>query len=281
MHYSLDTAASFADTAPPHATTTTNTPTNGGRRSGGSGGSGGSSSGGSAPSITFPVVFKIINSNGMIIGTATAYNYNDIRAHAEWNATLDNVTDWVLVDAGLNSIPSSDSRMDIGLETPDASRLPEFVHPEKILAQVNFTKCSGWSVKDGSFKITVKVPKSAVSSLGANDSYYFVQINGGVYQLLKADIAGPDDDGMMSYSMTTPRISLSADGSSVIELAALSSTLPTPTPTPTPTAIPTATPTPASSGSGISTFMLLLMVFIPAVIAGLIIVYYEMLRKGK
>lgn len=248
--------------------------------SGGGGGSSGThSSSSSSSSLTFPIVYKIINSNGIVIGTATAYNYNDIRAHAEWNTTLGNDTEWAYVDATLNSIPTSDLRMDIALETPDTSKLPEFVNAEKILAQINFTKCSGWNVKDGSFKVTVKVAKSEIDGLNAGDSFYFIQINGGEYQLLKADIAGPDESGVMTYSVTTSRVSLSADGSTVFDLAALSSSQPTVTATAT--AIPTETPTATPSGSGISTFMLLLMVFIPAVIAGLIIVYYEMLRKGK
>lgn len=250
--------------------------------SGGGGSSGGSGyTGGSTPSISFPVVFKIINSNGIVIGTATAYNYNDIRAHAEWNATVGNVTEWAYVDATLSSIPNSDLRMDVSFETPDASRMPSFVSAEKLLAQINITRCSGWNVNDGTFKIAVKVPKSAVDGLNAGDSFYFVQINGGVYQLLKADIAGPDEKGMMLYTATTTHMPLTADGSTVFEFAALASTQSTPTPTPTPTTLPTSTPAPTASGSGISTFVLLLMVFIPAVIAGLIIVYYEMLRKGK
>ncbi len=263
----------------PTPTPSDTVPKGGGNNGGGS--SGGSSGGGSTPSISFPIVFKIVNSNGIAIGTATAYNYNDIRAHAEWNTTLGNVSERVIVDASLNSIPNSDLRMDIGLETPDASRMPDFTHAEKLLAQVNFTRCSGWSVKDNTFKVTVIVPESEVNGLSASDSFYFVKISNNEYQLSKADIAGPDN-GTMTYSTTTSSISLSADGSTVFELAALPSSQPTPVPTPTPMP-PTATPTPtpASGGSGISTFVLLLMVFIPAVIAGLIIVYYEMLRKGK
>jgi hypothetical protein len=243
-------------------------------------GGGGSSGGGStAPSDTFPKIVKILNSNGIVIGNATAYNYNDIRAHAEWNVTVGNDTEWVYVDAKLNTIPTSDMRMDIGLETPDKSLLPDFLHPDKMIAQINFTKCSGWSIQDGSYKITVKVPTSAVKGIGAQDSYYLVHASGNEYQLLKVNIAGPDAQGMMTYDATPSRVSLSATGSTSFMLVAVPTSLATPTPTPTPTPAATPTPTPEPSGLGLSTFTLLIMVFIPAVIAGLIIIYYEMLRK--
>ncbi len=236
--------------------------------------------GGSTPATIFPMVFKIVNSNYVTIGSVTAYNYNDIRAHFEYNATVSDVTQWVLVDAKFNTIPSSDLRMDVGLETPDATVLPDFLHPDMMIAQINFTKCSGWSVQDGTFTITVKESQDALKDIGANDSYYFAQVDGN--SMLKASVTGPDADGMMSFTATSSHISLTPTEAEPFILVAVSKELPTPVPTPTPTPVATSpTPTPSSGGSGISTFMLLLMVFIPAVIAGLIIVYYEMLRKGK
>lgn len=246
-----------------------------------SGGSGGGSSGGgsSTPSDTFPKVVNIVNSNGIVIGNATAYNYNDIRAHAEWNVTVGNVTEWVYLDTKLNTIPTSDMRMDIGLETPDKSLLPDFLNPDQMIVQINFTKCTGWSIQDGSYKITVKVPASAVKGLGAQDSYYLLHTSGNEYQMLKVNIAGPDTQGLMTYDATPSRVSLSASGSTSFMFVAVPTSLATPTPTPTPTPAATPTPTPEPSGLGLSTFTLLIMVFIPAVIAGLIIVYYEMLRK--
>ncbi len=251
----------------------------GGNGGGGNGGGGNGGGYSAPPADVFPKAFNILNSNGIVIGNVTAYSYSDIRAHAEYNISTLNGIEWVYVDANIGSIPTSEYRMDIGLDTPDASLLPDFIHPEMMIAQVDFTKCSGWNIKDGSFKVTIKVPKATLNGVGSNDSYYFLQTDSD--SVLKANIAGPDSDGMMTFDATAFHVSLSSTNTVPFMLLAVSKALPTPVPTPTPTPVATTpTPTP-SSGSGISTFMLLLMVFIPAVIAGLIIVYYEMLRKGK
>ena len=243
----------------------------------GGGGNGGSVSTYVQPDV-YPKIFQIKNSTGAVIGNATARSFSDVSAHVEVPAIVNGQSMIAMLDTALNSVPTMDLRMDLVFETPDATRLLDIIHPDKVLSQINITRCSGWNIKSGTLHVTVEIPASMMANMSADDEYYFVRMDGQSSQLLNASVSGPDSNGMIKFDALSPSDSLSMNSFSTYILIENS----THQATPTPTAMPTTTATPSpSTGSGLSTLTLLIMVLIPAVIAGLIIVYYEMLRKGK
>ncbi|BAI60950.1 hypothetical protein MCP_0878 [Methanocella paludicola SANAE] len=249
-------------TIPPATATPTATPTS---QPSGGGGSGGSYN---PPHEVYPKIIPVKNSMGAVIGNVTAKSASDISVSIEQPVTVNGQTYTVHIDAKLNSLPS-DPKLDIVGETGDSSKLPSYLTLNYILTQVNLTRFSnGWSIQDGSLKLTLTVPKALVENAILSKST-MVRYDGASYELLTVNIQGPDANGNVTFSVVSPNEQFKYDSYTRYVLVT-DIVQPTVTPTPTPTPMP-------ESGTSFST--LLIAFILMGVVAAAVVLYYVLTKK--
>lgn len=233
----------------------------GGASSGPSGGSGGSMP-------AFQTYSKdVLSTNGSVIGTLTATDYNNVNLHAGNNFTIGNENVSVIMDAALNGMPTS-QKMDIALGS--SARLPPGMRDVKPLVVLNVTMYSGdWGIKQGSAKFTINISKALLNGSDAYTGYCFVRSDDAGYQVF--DAARVEDNSTVSFSFASQYEGMSQKGSEGLALVAV---LPEPTATPVPTAVTQS----KAGGPFTNNIPLLLIAFIlVAAVSGAIV--YMMVKK--
>jgi hypothetical protein len=210
---------------------------------GGGSSSGGGSSGGSsysAPTFT-PFVDPILSSNGMVIGNLTGKSTSSTLLCASSNLTVGSKNYTLTMESELTQKPTSDTRLDINLMSPNASGLPEGMNSITLLGMVNIVRHStyGWNVKGETIKLTFNVPGTPGSD--PNTIYYLVKYDGSSYNIQNATLKS-SGVGMMTLE------AYPGTDTGMFTLIMVGSVVPTPTPMPSLTPTPAgATPIPASS----------------------------------
>lgn len=224
------------------------------------------------PAIVYPKYVDVKNSNGQVIGNITQSSASDISFWVEQPVTVvDGQTITVRIEGKLNRLPS-DAKLDIIGETPDSSALPVGLGLTNVLAQVNLTRfSSGWDVKDGSLKVTLKVPQALIGNADLSKSLV-LRYDGVSYELLYPTSV-PLDNGKLTFSVVSPHEPFGYNSFSKY-MVVTGVNIPSPTPTAVPTEVPTAGPP-----EGPSLVTVLLAVMLAAVVAAAFILYFMMQKK--
>lgn len=231
---------------------------------------GGGGGGYTPPQDIYPKIIPIKNSTGVVIGNITAKSATDIVFVVLQTVSVNGQNITISIDGKLVNLPANPV-LDVIGEVPDGSRLPAELTLKNLLAQVNLTNfSSGWTIQPDSLKITLKLPKVLAENADLSKSMV-IRYDGKSYELLYPSVAGPDANGIISFTVSPTNESFKYKSFS--EYTLTSSLIPTPTPVP-----PTATPTPTPTG-GLEWTTILLALILILVVAAAFIVYFWMQKK--
>jgi hypothetical protein len=182
------------------------------------------------------------------MGSIEGKNYNDITLQAENNATINNSTYTITLNAELSQKPSADMWLDMNISAPGASGLPAGMNGATPIGevQISYPSDSDLATTSGSVELTFMVPE--VQNSGLSTIYYLVDYDGSTYTIQNATMNGTN--GSVTTFEAQPSL-----GTGIYTLLEVPPTVNTPTPSPTPLAAnltgssPTTGPSTNSSSS--------------------------------